>query len=358
MSHVPRRRGAQSVFALVGLATALLLVGALVMVNRDNAGGSTEPTLNIYSARHYDGDELLYRRFTELTGISVRTLEADADQLIQRIQREGSASPADVLITVDAGRLWRAEDAGVLAPVRSEVLEERIPAHLRHPDGLWFGFSTRLRLIFFNPEQVAAEAISSYEDLAGPHLRGRICLRSSNNVYNQSLLASMLAEHGPEQTAEWTEGLMVNLARPPQGGDTDQIRGVAAGECDVAIANHYYYLRLANSSSAADRDVAERVAVMFPNQDDRGAHLNVGGAGMVRGAPNPVSAVQFLEFLASDEAQMLLAEGNFEFPAVIGSPVPAPLRAMGEFRTDRIPVSTLGQLNAEAIRIADRAGWR
>jgi iron(III) transport system substrate-binding protein len=314
--------------------------------------------VNVYSARHYDADELLYQTFTERTGIRVRALQADSDQLIQRIRREGRASPADVLLTVDAGRLWRAEEAGVLAPVHSDVLQERIPKHLRHPEGLWYGFSTRARVIFYNPERVEPGSIRRYEDLADPRFRNQICVRSSSNVYNQSLIAALIEAHGSEGALEWARGLVANLARPPQGGDTDQIRGVAAGECDIALANHYYYVRLAESGNPADRTVAARVAVLFPNQDDRGAHVNVGGAGVVRGAPNPENARMFLEFLASDEAQQMLAAGNYEFPVVPGMALPPALSALGEFTADLLEVSTIGRNNAEAIRVADRAGWR
>jgi iron(III) transport system substrate-binding protein len=333
---------------LAGLALVALLASAPMLAG----------DLNVYSARHYDSDELLYQRFTEQTGIRVRVLQADSDQLIQRIRREGAASPADVLLTVDAGRLWRAEEAGVLAPLQSEVLAARVPAHLRHPDGLWFGFSTRARVIFYNPEQIDVESVQRYEDLAEPRFNRRICVRSSGNVYNQSLLASLIAAHGAEAALAWTQGLVANLARPPQGGDTDQIRGVAAGECDIALANHYYYVRLAHSDNSADRAVADRVAVLFPNQDDRGAHVNVGGGGMVRGAPNPDNARRFLEYLASDDAQHLFAAGNFEFPVVAGVPLPKELHGWQHFRADTLDMTTLGRNNADALRTADRAGWR
>jgi iron(III) transport system substrate-binding protein len=268
---------------MLSLASSLLLVSSL-LAPLLHAG-----ELNVYSARHYDADEALFRQFTEQTGIRVRVLQADSDQLIQRIRREGRASPADVLITVDAGRLFRAEQAGILDPVDSPVLATRIPEHLRHPDRLWFGFSTRARVIFYNSERIEPDQIRRYEDLADPTLANRICVRSSSNVYNQSLLASMIAAHGAAAAEEWARGLVTNLARPPQGGDTDQIRGVAAGECDIAIANHYYHARLATSADPADRAIAERVAVMFPNQADRGAHV---AAGQGEGASHRPQAIQ------------------------------------------------------------------
>lgn len=322
------------------------------------ATGAAAQTVNLYSARHYDVDQELYDGFTEKTGIEVRLLEGSSDQLVERIQREGIASPADVLITVDAGRLWRAEQADVFQPVESEVLDERIPEYLHHPDGLWFGFSQRLRLIYVNPDKVDPELVSTYEDLARPELEGKVCIRSSNNIYNQSLLASMIEIHGSEGAEQWAQGLVRNLAREPQGGDTDQIRGVAAGECDVAVANHYYYLRLANSDDPADREVAENVKVIFPNQDGRGVHVNIGGAGVVKNAPNRESAVKFLEYLASDEAQELFAKANFEYPVTDEVQRHEALQDWGDVKLDQLNIDALGRNNPEAVRVADRAGWR
>lgn len=333
---------------------ALLLGFLLATAEAAAAAGQ----VNVYSARHYDSDEALYRAFTDATGIEVRVLQGDSDQLLARIQRERPSSPADVLMTVDVARLWRAEQAGVFEPVESAVLTERLPAHLRHPQGLWFGFSTRARLIFYRPGAVEPAAIRTYEALADPALRGRVCIRSSSNPYNQSLIASLIAANGVEATERWARGLVANLARPPQGGDSDQLRALAAGECDVAVANHYYYVRLKESEDPAERAVADAVAVVLPNQDGRGAHINVGGAGLVRGAPNRANAVRFLEFLASDEAQALFAAGNYEFPAVASVPPHPALEFLAEMRVDPVNVSLLGENNAEAVRIADRAGWR
>lgn len=316
--------------------------------------------VNVYSARHYDADDELYAAFTEETGFEVRLLEGDSDQLIERIKREGAVSPADVMITVDAGRLWRAEQEGIFQEVDSDVLNERIPARLRHPDGLWFGFSQRLRVIFYNRENFdpEAEGLSSYEDLADPRFEDRICIRSSTNIYNQSLLASLIHEHGENAATEWAQGVVNNLARPPQGGDTDQIRGAAAGECEIAVANHYYYLRLLLSDDAADREVAERVGIVFPNQDGRGVHANVGGAGVVDGAPNREAAVALLEFLASDRAQEIFARGNNEYPVVDGAERVDAIDEWGDLVFDEVNVSVYGRYNPAAVRIADRVGWR
>ncbi|XKE45871.1 Fe(3+) ABC transporter substrate-binding protein [Halomonas organivorans] len=336
----------------LALPLAALLAGAAF------ATQASADAVNVYSARHYDSDQALYDAFTEATGIEVNVLEGGSDQLIQRIKREGQASPADVMLTVDAGRLWRAEQDGIFQGVESEVLAERLPASMRHPEGKWFGFSQRMRAIFYDPQDVSPDEIASYEDLADPRFEGQVCIRSSNNIYNQSLLASMIAHHGEEGAEEWAQGVVDNMARDPEGGDTDQILGVASGECDLAVANHYYYVRLLTSDNEADREAAERVQILFPNQDGRGAHVNVGGAGVVQGAPNPENAVRFLEFLASDEAQAIFASGNHEFPVVDGVEVDAVLADWGDFKRDDLNVSVLGENNPQAVRIFDRVGWR
>jgi len=314
--------------------------------------------LNVYSARHYDSDEALYAAFTEQTGIEVNVLEGDSDQLIQRLKLEGEASPADVMITVDAGRLWRGEQEDIFASVESEVLNERLPEHLRHPEGKWFGFSERVRAIFIDPNDVDADEITRYEDLADPKFAGQVCIRSSNNIYNQSLMASLIAHHGEEAAEEWAAGVVDNFARDPEGGDTDQIRGVASGQCDIAVANHYYYVRLVNSDQQADREAADKVEIIFPNQDGRGAHVNVGGAGVVKGAPNAENAVRFLEFLASDEAQSLFAVDNYEFPVVDSVALEGVMAELDGYQSDELNISALGENNPEAVRIFDRVGWR
>ncbi|PMR81268.1 Fe(3+) ABC transporter substrate-binding protein [Halomonas urumqiensis] len=322
------------------------------------ATGAFADELNLYSARHYDSDEALYEAFTEETGIEVNVLEGDSDQLIERIKREGMASPADVMMTVDAGRLWRAEEEGIFQGVESDVLNERLPEAMRHPEGLWFGFSQRVRAIYYNPETVDPSDVATYEALAEPAQEGKVCIRSSSNIYNQSLLASMIEHHGAEAAEEWAQGVVNNMARDPEGGDTDQILGVASGECDIAVANHYYYVRLLESDDEADREAASKVEILFPNQDDRGTHVNVGGAGVVADAPNRDNAVRFLEFLSSDAAQEIFAQGNNEFPVVEGISMNAVLESWGEFNKDDLNISVLGENNPEAVRIFDRAGWR
>lgn len=334
------------------------VTGALALATMAASLTSLADEVTVYSARHYDEDRTLYDTFTERTGIDVRVLEANSDQLIQRIRREGAASPADVLITVDAGRLWRAQQDGVFQGIESEELTERLPEAMRHPDGLWFGFSQRMRVIFYNKDAFDPDALATYEDLADPRFNGQVCIRSSSNIYNQSLLASMIAVHGEDDAEAWAQGVVDNLARPPRGGDTDQIRGVAAGECEVGVANHYYYIRMLNSEDARDRELAERVGIIFPNQDDRGVHVNVGGAGVVDGAPNRDNAIRFLEFMASDEAQKLFAAGNHELPVVEGVSRDGIVDSWGPIKLDALNISELGNNNPAAVRMFDRVGWR
>lgn len=333
---------------MILVVAAALIPGGFVMADQ----------VNVYSARHYDADQKLYDLFTAETGIEVQVLEGSSDQLVERIRREGVASPADVLVTVDAGRLWRAEQAGILESVDSDVLNARVPAYLRHPEGQWFGISRRVRVIYYSQERFDPDLVSTYEDLTRPELEGRICIRSSNNIYNQSLLASLIEVHGVEQAEQWAKGVVANFARDPEGGDTDQIRAVAAGECDVAVGNQYYYLRLLNSDDADDRAVAQRVGLIVPNQDGRGVHVNVNGVGMVAGAPNAENALRFLEFLVSDQAQELFANETFEFPVVEGVAKHPTLDALGEMKFDEVSMDVLGKNNPEAVRVFDRAGWR
>ncbi|HSA81995.1 MAG TPA: Fe(3+) ABC transporter substrate-binding protein [Geminicoccaceae bacterium] len=340
-------RPAPAMAIAVGTATLLSLAPALAA-----------DEVNVYSSRHYDTDVALYQRFTEETGIDVNLIEGNDDELIERIKAEGPNSPADVLITVDAGRLWRADQAGVLQPISSAVLEERVPANLRHPKGRWFGLSQRLRGVVYAKDRVDPAGITAYEDLADPKWRGRICIRSSTNIYNQSLVGSMIETLGVEQTEAWAKGLVDNLARSPQGGDTDQIKAVAAGECDVAVVNHYYLVRLIKSDSEDDRALADQVDIVFPNQGGRGAHANISGAGVIATAPNRDNAVRFLEYLTTSEAQTYFAEGNNEFPVVDGIKIDPILKAWGVIKTDAVNAAKLGENNPEAVRLMDRVGWQ
>ena len=314
--------------------------------------------VNVYSARHYDVDDALFERFTEQTGIEVNVLEGKSDELIERIKSEGETSPADVFITVDAGRLWRAEQAGIFQPVSSPVLEENVPASLRHPDGLWFGLTKRARVLIYNVDTVDPAELSTYEALAEPQWAGRVCVRSSGNIYNQSLLGSLIETIGPEATETWAEGLVNNFARDPDGGDVSQIQAVAAGQCDVAIANHYYWARLAKSDDPDNQAVVTKTAVFFPNQADRGTHVNISGAGMVAGADHGESAIAFLEFLVSPDAQQVFANSNNEYPVVYGVAMDPVVSELGDFKVDEVNVSAFGRNNPEVVKLADRVGWK
>ena len=313
--------------------------------------------VNVYSSRHYTSDKLIYDAFEKETGINVNLLEGKGGELLERLKIEGRNSPADIFLTVDAGNLWRADQAGVLQAVQSDVLSARVPGHLRHPDGKWFGFSTRARVIYYSKERVDPSSLKSYDDLATSSWKGKVCVRSSSNIYNLSLLAALIEHKGEDGAAAWAKGVADNFARRPQGGDTDQIRAVAAGECDVAIGNHYYYVRLLNSGKADDTAVTEKVGLLFPNQETTGTHVNIGGAGVAAHAPNKENAIKLLEFLAGAEAQAIFASANFEYPVAADLEPVEQLTALGDFKTDTLNVSILGVNQPLAQILFDRAGW-
>jgi iron(III) transport system substrate-binding protein len=352
------------------LATAMgvaLMVGACssqVQPNASEAGEATQATgaqsVNVYSARHYDADDALYASFTEETGIKVNVIEGKPDELIERLKSEGANSPADVFITVDAGNLWRAQEASLFQPINTSTLQQAIPENLREPSGLWFGLTTRARVIVYNTSAVQPEALSTYEALAEPRWKGRVCIRSSDNVYNQSLVGSMIETNGAEKTTAWVKGLVANLARQPEGGDIDQIKAVSSGLCDVAIVNHYYWARLAKSSEAEDRSAVANTALFFPNQgeNDRGTHVNIGGAGVLVNAPNKDNAIAFLEFLVTPEAQKIFADGNNEYPVVQGVELDPIVAELGQFKIDTVNVAAYGRNNPEVVKIVDQAGWK
>ncbi|GAB4136091.1 MAG: Fe(3+) ABC transporter substrate-binding protein [Cyanobacteria bacterium J069] len=313
--------------------------------------------VNLYSARHYDTDDSLYQSFAEATGYRINLVEAEADQLIERIKSEGVNSPADVLVTVDAGRLWRAQEEGILQPTRSSVLESAIPSYLREPDGHWFGLTKRARVLYYSKDRVNPADLQSYEDLVNAKWRGKILVRSSTNVYNQSLTGSILHVHGAQDTEAWVRGLVANFARPPEGNDTAQIKAVAAGQGDIAIANTYYFARLVKSTDPADQDVVNKVGIFFPNQRDRGTHINISGAGVLKNAKNREAAVRFIEHLASRQSQEIFAKGNNEYPVLSGVAVDSVVAGFGSFKEDELNAAIYGRNNAEALRIMDRGGW-
>jgi iron(III) transport system substrate-binding protein len=314
--------------------------------------------VNVYSARHYGSDQQIWDAFTKTSGVKVNVVEADYDQLTQRLKSEGAGSPADVLITVDAGRLAAAVNDGLLQPFKSATLEKNVPAHLRHPDGYWYGAAMRARVLVYHKDRVKPADIATYEALAAPKLKGKILVRSGTNIYNLGLVGSIIAAHGADKTRAWAKGIVANLARPPQGGDTDQIKAVAAGVGDVAISNSYYFARLASSAKPEDRAVVENLGIVFPNQADRGTHVNVSGAAVTKNAPNKANAIKLIEFLLSAEAQSLFANGSMEFPAnpaVAAHPV---LAAFGPFKQDQINATAFAKNSVDAARIMDEVGWK
>ncbi len=332
----------------------LLLFTALILPSIASAGGE----VNLYSARKENLIKPLLDRFTEETGIRVNLVTGKADALLQRLQSEGVNSPADLLITTDAGRLHRAKVAGVTQPVASSELSRLVPASFRDPDGHWYGLSLRARPILYVKGRVDPSALSSYEALADPVWKGRICIRSSDNIYNQSLVASLIAAHGVEASESWARSLVANFARPPKGGDRDQIKAAAAGLCDIAIANTYYLAGMLTSQDAVQREAASQVAVFWPNQQGRGAHVNVSGAAVTRAAKNRDNAIRLLEFLLSEEAQSWYAQSNGEYPLRSDVPPSELLNSWGDFRMDTLNLSRLGELNPQAVRLMDRAGWK
>jgi len=330
---------------------------ALALASASLGASAQEKVLNLYSARHYQTDEALYANFTKQTGIRINRIEGKEEELMERIRNEGANSPADVFITVDAARLAKADELGLFAPVKSKLLESRIPAHLR--TDTWFAFSTRARVIIYNRSAVKAEEVQTYESLADPQLKGKLCSRSGAHPYNLSLVSSLIAHNGEAKTEAWARGVVANFARAPKGGDTDQIKAVAAGECGVAVSNTYYLARLIRSDKVDDRRMMERVGIVWPNQATTGTHINISGGGMVKTSKNQESAVKFLEYLASDDAQRYFADGNNEWPVVESVVTSNPaLTALGTFKADTLPIAMLAKNMVAAQMVLDRAGYR
>ena len=322
------------------------------------APAMAEGELNLYSSRHYDTDERLYSDFTEATGITINRIEGNADELIARMEAEGDNSPVDVFLTVDTVRITRAKEMGLLQSIESDVLEARIPAYLRDEDNQWFAFSQRARILFYDKTDVTNPP-ATYQDLANPEYEGLVCIRSSSNVYTQNIVAALVAHLGEVATLEWAKGVVNNFARDPQGGDTDQLRGIASGECDIAMSNTYYYaraLRVGDSTMSAE-DLAN-IGWVFPNQNDIGAHMNISGGGVAANAPNRENAIAFLEYLTSEQAQDYFSAGNDEYPAVPGVGLAPSVAELGIFRPDTIALSDIAENIEAAQRILNEAGWR
>jgi iron(III) transport system substrate-binding protein len=318
-----------------------------------------EKVLNLYSARHYQTDEALYNNFSKATGIKINRIEAGDEALLERLANEGSNSPADVVLLVDAARLAKAQQAGLFQPVQSQLLNSRIPPHLRAPDGSWYAFSTRARVIVHNKAAVKPADADTYEELAEPKNKGKVCTRSGAHPYQLSLAASLIEHLGEAKAEQWARGMVTNMARPPRGGDTDQIKAVASGECGIALTNSYYVARLMRSDKAEDKQTMGKISVLWPNQADRGTHVNISGGAVARSAKNRDAAVKFLEYLASDEAQVYFANGNNEWPVVKSAPVKNPaLDQLGDFKADSLPVAALLKNAVAAQKVMDRAGYR
>ena len=332
------------------------ILGAAALIAVTATSVYAEGELNLYSSRHYDTDERLYSDFEAQTGITINRIEAKAGALMERMRAEGRNSPADVLLTVDAGNLWRAAEMGLFQPVESEALDALIPANMRAPGGEWFAFSQRARMIFYAKDRVENPP-QTYEALADPQYEGMVCARSSSNIYMQSLLASIVSHAGGDTASAWTQGLHDNLARKPQGGDTDQLRGLISGECDIAVANSYYFARALRKPVKDLSDDIAAIGWVFPNQDGRGTHVNVSGGGVAAHAPNRENAIRFLEYLASPSAQAYFSAGNDEFPVVEGAALSDEVASLGEFEADDLNVSELGTHQREAQMIYDRVGY-
>lgn len=314
--------------------------------------------VNVYSAREEQLIKPLLDAFSKDTGIKVNLVTGDDDPLLERLKREGVNSPADVLITADAGRLYRATQNGSLQAIQSAKLNQAVPANLRDPENRWFGLTYRARVIFYNKDKVKPNELSTYEALADPQWQGRVCVRSSNSIYNQSLLASMIQADGAAQAENWAKGLVNNFARAPAGGDRDQIKAVAAGQCDVALANTYYYAQMLYGKDAAQKAAASKVGLFWPNQNNRGTHINISGAGVTTAAKNKENAIKLLEYMVLDDAQRWYSSTNGEFPVKPGITASPELQSWGNFKRDPVNLSVLGKNNAQAVMLMDKAGWQ
>ncbi len=337
-----------------------LVLSTAIIVTMVASSLATANEVNVYSHRHYDTDKQLFKKFEQQTGIKVNVVKAKAKELIKRIESEGKNTPADIFMTVDAGNLALAQQKGLLQPITSEFLTRTIPKNLRQKDGYWFGLTKRARVIVYNKNKVSADELSTYANLTSDEWHERILVRKSNNIYNQSLLASFIASDGEETAKNWAKGIVNNMARSPAGNDRDQMRAVAAGVGDIAIVNTYYVGQLLNSNKRGEVKVGEKMGIFFPNQGvgERGTHINISGAGVIKYSRNKDNAVKFLEFLAGVEAQELFAEANFEYPVNTAVEPSELLKSWGTFRYDTTSLELLGVYNAKAVKVFNRVGWK
>lgn len=350
MNKVTRR-----VFLGASGAIAAITLAELTGIRKSSAQRNQ---INLYSSRHYNTDKRLYTDFEKQTGIKVNLVEGKAEELLERIKSEGRNSKADLFITADAGNLWQAQQAGIFTPVSSSILTQKIPSYFRDPNNNWFGFSKRVRVIMYNKDKVNPNQLSTYEDLANPKWRKKIAIRSSTNIYNQSLVAWLIAINGQQKTEEWCKGIVANMARPPQGGDRDQFEAVAAGIADLAVANTYYLAAYGASDDPKKKVIFNKIGVFFPNQKGRGAHVNISGGGVLKNAPNKAGAIKFLEYLISPSAQKFFAQGNNEYPILDSVPLDPVLARFGNFKSDVTSVAKYGPNLATAVKMMDRAGWK
>ncbi|HBT47069.1 MAG TPA: Fe(3+) ABC transporter substrate-binding protein [Peptococcaceae bacterium] len=347
-----------AVLMLMAIVTGLAGCGTDPKPRANPEKVSEEKIVNVYTARHYDVDKKLFAKFTEETGIRVNVLEGKAEELIERIKREGSDTAADVFITVDGGILAAAKEQGILQPVWSSIINQNVPSHLRDRDNHWIGIATRARVIVYAKDRVNPQEITTYEDLADPKWKGKVLVRSSTSLYNVSLLASFIALHGEEKAEAWARGIVNNFARPPQGNDRDQARAIAAGIGDVAIMNTYYLGLMANSKEPEEAKVAQKIGVIFPDQATTGTHINISGIGLTRHSKHTENAIRLIEFLTGKEAQELIAAENFEFPVNPTAGKPELLRSWGEFKAQELNFDLLAQYNRKALEIFSKVGWK
>jgi iron(III) transport system substrate-binding protein len=339
-----------------GTAMSTLLCAAICLAP---AAQAQDKVLNVYSARHYQTDEQLYGDFSKQTGVKINRIELGDEPLLERMKSEGDKSPADVVLLVDATRLFRAQQEGLFQPVESKVLTERIPAEFRASDNSWFGFSSRARVIVYNKANVDPKNIQTYESLADPVNQNKVCTRSGSHPYNLSLFGAMIEHVGLEKTETWLKGIVANQARSPKGGDTDQIKAVASGECGVALTNTYYWVRLMRSEASADKEVVSKVGMVWPNQATTGAHMNLAGGAVARHSPNKATAVRFLEYLSSDQAQTYFANGNNEWPTVMTAETGNPaLESLGRFKADKLPTDRMAARSPDAQKLLDKVGYK
>jgi iron(III) transport system substrate-binding protein len=351
MNKVSRR-----IFLGTGAAVTAVALAELAGVETSSAENNKQ--INLYSGRHYNTDKQLYTDFEKQTGIKVNLVEGDGQQLLERLKNEGRNSKADVFLTADAGNLWQAQQATIFTPVNSSILRQKIPSYFRDPLNNWFGFSKRVRVIMYNKSKINPSQLSTYEDLANPKWKGKIAIRSSSNIYNQSMVAWLIVINGQQKTEQWCRGIVANMARPPQGGDRDQIEAVAAGIADLALANTYYLAGYGTSKDPKKRAIFDKIGVFFPNQKGRGAHVNISGGGVVKTAPNKAGAIKFLEYLVSPSAQKFFAQGNNEYPVVEGVELDPVLKSFGSFKSDVTNVGSFGPNLANAVKLMDEAGWK